>query len=330
MILDFIKERAAKNRKRILLADASDPRILNAAQIAIDEHLGEIELVGPIDEVKAAIDEFAPSLENIKIWSVESFIETELLVNEYYTRRSDKIHDLETARNEVLNDPLLFGALVVRAGYADGLVAGSLSTTATVIRAGIRGIGLAQGVRSLSSLFLMDFPSLGEFRKEAMTFAFADCAVIPKPDAHQLADIAITTAETYRKLTEHEPRVAMLSFSTRSSASSEETKVVALATEIARERNPNLIIDGELQFDAAFVTEVADRKAPGSPVKGNANVFIFPNLDAGNIGYKIAERLGMGQAIGPILQGLDKPMNDLSRGASIDDIVTMIAVTGVM
>jgi phosphate acetyltransferase len=176
----------------------------------------------------------------------------------------------------------------------------------------------------------MDFPPLGEFRKEAMTFAFADCAVIPKPDAHQLADIAITTAETFRKLTERQPRVAMLSFSTKSSASNEETKVVALATEIARERNPNLIIDGELQFDASFIEEVARRKAPGSPLEGKANVFIFPNLDAGNIGYKIAERLGMGQAIGPILQGLEKPMNDLSRGASIDDIVTMIAVTAVL
>jgi phosphate acetyltransferase len=178
-------------------------------------------------------------------------------------------------------------------------------------------------------MFLMDFPPI-EGLRESMTYAFADCAVIPDPDAHQLADIALSTASTYTKLTGIEARIAMLSFSTKGSASNDSTKKVALAAEIARERNRDLIIDGELQFDAAFVPSVAERKASGSPLAGSANVFIFPNLDAGNLGYKIAERLGMGQAIGPILQGLSKPLNDLSRGASVDDIVTMIAVTSVL
>ncbi len=329
MILPYLKTRATDLHKKILLGDATDERILKAAAIAIDEHIAEIELIGDEEQVREAIAAFVPALGGIKIWSVKNFPARDSLIDEYIERRLSKVNDAETARQEVLNDELLFGSLLVRGGFADGLVAGSLSTTAAVIRAGLRGIGLDESIRALSSMFLMDFPPL-EGVREAMTFAFADCAVIPDPDAHQLADIALSTASTYEKLTGIEPRIAMLSFSTKASASSDSTKKVALATEIVRERNRALLIDGELQFDAAFVPEVASRKVSGSPLEGNANVFIFPNLDAGNIGYKIAERLGMGQAIGPILQGLSKPLNDLSRGASVDDIVTMIAVTSVL
>jgi phosphate acetyltransferase len=176
-------------------------------------------------------------------------------------------------------------------------------------------------------MFLMVFPPVSGLRDETMVFAFADGAVIPQPDAYQLADIAVATSNTYQQLTGYSPRIAMLSYSTKGSATGDEIRKVVTATEIVKERKPDLLIDGELQFDAAFVPEVAMRKAPDSPLAGDANVFIFPNLDAANIGYKLAERLGGGQAIGPILQGLAQPCNDLSRGAKTDDIVTMIAVT---
>jgi phosphate acetyltransferase len=322
-ILESIKIKAAQSRRKILLGDATDERILCAAHICREKKIAEIEFVGDSEKIAAAAEEYRISLDGWYIWSQNTFADTENFIKEYYEIRKSKVPDYETAHTEVMHDDLLFGAMLVHHGMADGLVAGSLSTSAHVIRAGIRGIGLAPNIRSLSSMFLINLPG------NRQSLSFADCAVIEEPDAHQLADIAISTAATYKQLTGNIPIVAMLSYSTKGSASSDSTKKMILATEIVKEREPSLIIDGELQFDAAFVPNVAERKAPDSLVKGEANVFIFPNLDAGNIGYKIAERLGGAQAIGPILQGLKKPMNDLSRGASIDDIVTMIAVTAI-
>ncbi|HEY6172186.1 MAG TPA: phosphate acetyltransferase [Candidatus Kapabacteria bacterium] len=326
-ITDSLKTRAGSAKKHILLADATDDRMLRAAKIADDAGIAEVTLVGDSTAIGEAADRFGIELDNLSIINPNNFAQTEEFIIEYYEERKGKITDLDAARNEVLSDELLFGALCVKSGFADGMLAGSLSTTAAVIRAGIRGIGLATEMRVLSSMFLMSFPKLAGLRHDDIVLAFADGAVIPNPDAYQLADIAISTAKTYQQLSGNAPRIAMLSYSTKGSASSEDVKKVITATEIAKERHPELIIDGELQFDAAFVPEVSERKIPGSPLHGNANVFIFPNLDAGNLGYKIAERLGGGQAIGPILQGLHKPLNDLSRGARVDDIVTMIAVT---
>ncbi len=326
LILEHIQERARSITRRIGLADATDPRMLEAARIATDAGIAEICLVGDSAAIQKALRAAKIEAGSMAVVDPAEYCEMDGLATSFNTRLHQPMSQ-EDAISTIRKNPLLFGALLVSAGDIDGLLGGSLSTTGDIIRAALKGIGLAPGRTVLSSMFLMAFPSIEGFREE-FTLGFGDCAVIPDPTPEQLRDIAIASSETYRTLTGNASRTALLSFSTKGSAVTSSTEKMIAATELLKHSGDlGFLFDGELQFDAAFVPSVAAKKAVGSSLEGKANVFIFPNLDAGNIGYKIAERLGMGQAVGPIMQGLAKPMNDLSRGTTVSEIVTMIAVT---
>jgi phosphate acetyltransferase len=302
-LIQILRARAASQPKRIVLPEASDDRTRRAADYLTSHGICEPILVGP-----GGVDPLtSPDLERY--------------AQRLHIRRQAKGLTLDAART-LATDPLYFASLMVGEGNADGCVTGAATTTADVLRAALYCIGLAPGTSTLSSAFLMEFP-------DGRVFTYGDCAVVPYPDAKQLAEIALSSAKTHYQLTGETPRVALLSFSTKGSAAHERVDLVREALAIAKERDPELLIDGELQFDAALLPAIGQRKAPGSSVAGQANVFVFPNLDAGNIGYKMTERLAGATATGPIIQGLAKPMHDLSRGASWEDIVNTVAVSAV-
>lgn len=319
-VLSRIVEKAKSNRRHIVLPEGEDARIVEAAYRAAHDGLAKITLLG--DPKKIA--KLAPPQNDVTIIDSKNTSLHRALSEAFYELRKD-IGGTNEFAETAMRDPVKFAAMMVRLGLADGTVGGAATSTAEIIRNAVKIIGLASNTKIASSFFLMVLDKPHHPKQGA--FVFADCALTIEPDAIELADIAIKSATSFQNLTGIESKIAMLSFSTLGSAKHKRVSKVIEATRIVKWAHPELIIDGELQFDAAFVESVAQSKAPQSALKGAANIFVFPNLEAGNIGYKIAERIGGAKAIGPILQGLAKPANDLSRGCTADDVYNMIAVT---
>ena len=318
-----LHERARSLDRKIALPEGVDPRTVQAALWLHEHGVARPVLIGPESGVRAAADSLGVTIPSgIPIVDPARSERAQAYAQHLFQRRKHRGMTYEKARETVETDVLYFGDAMVAAGDADGCVAGAAHPSPDVVRAAIHVLGVAENSELASSFFLMVLP-------DGRPLTYADCGVNPDPNPQQLASIGIDAADNHRFLTGEEPRVAFLSFSTKGSADHPAVDAVREATEIAQSKRPDLVIDGEFQFDAAFVPSVGERKAPGSPVAGQANVYVFPDLNAGNIGYKITQRIGGAEAFGPVMQGLSKPANDLSRGADWEDIANVAAITAI-
>lgn len=322
--IDKIIEKAKKEKKKIVLPEATDIRVLKAASKIKKEKIAEIILIGNSEKVNSISNDNNIDITDIPIINPVTSEKRDEYANALYKLRKAKGMTVAQSK-ELILDEVYFATMMVKQGEADGLVSGAIHSTADTLRPALQILKTAPNTKLVSAFFMMDVPN-SEYGE---VFLFGDCGLNANPDSEELSEIAISSAKSFEALTERTARIAMLSYSTYGSAKSDYTKKVADATILAKLKNPDLLIDGELQLDAAIVPEVADLKAPGSKTAGICNTLIFPNLDAGNIGYKLVQRLANAKAYGPLCQGIAKPVNDLSRGCSFDDIVGVVAITAV-
>ena len=324
--IDDIKNKAKQSIKTIILTESEDKRVLEAAEKVKKEGFANVILIGNEEDAKKRAKANNIDISGIPVINPETSEKYEEYVNSFYELRKAKGMTVDKAR-EMLKDNMYFGTMMVKMGDADGLVSGACHSTANTLRPALQILKTAPGTKLVSAFFLMVVPDC-KYGENGI-FIFGDSGLVENPTADELSEIAISSSKSFEQLTGKEAKVAMLSYSTYGSAQSELTEKVIEATKLLREKMPNLICDGELQLDAAIVPEINSSKAPGSPLKGEANTLIFPNLDAGNIGYKLVQRLAKAEAYGPLCQGIAKPVNDLSRGCNSDDIVGVVAITAV-
>ena len=327
-LIEQIKAKAKSNLKTIVLPESYDERMLYAAQQVVEQGLAKVVILGNPAEIQAAAAARGVNLAGVELLEPKSSPKLKEYIDAFVELRKAKGMTPEEAEKTLTaQDNLYYAGMMVRLGDAAGEVAGATSTTGNVLKAAFQTVGSAPGIKTVSSYFFMvtKTPTFGENG----IILFADCAVNPNPDAQALAEIAVATARNCKAFLDVDARVAMLSFSTKGSSAHSDIDKVTQAMAIAKQIDPNIQIDGELQADAALLPKVGEKKAPGSPVAGKANVLIFPDLDAGNISYKLVERVAGAEAVGPIIQGLAKPVNDLSRGCSVEDIVNVTAITAV-
>ena len=324
--IEGIKQRAKQNIKTIILPEAEDKRVLEAASKVIAQGFAKVILIGNKEQVEKDSKENNIDLSGVEIIDIKSSTKKQEYAQKLFELRQAKGMTQEEA-SKLIEEPIYFGMMMLKNGEADGLVSGAAHSTSNTLRPALQILKTAPNTKLVSAFFVMCVPNC-EYGEHG-TFIYGDSGLNQNPNADELSEIAISSAKSFKSLVEAEPKVAMLSYSTYGSAKSELTEKVIEATKLVKEKAPDLLVDGELQVDSAIIPEVSKSKAPGSPIEGNANVLIFPDLNAGNIGYKLTQRLAKAEAYGPLCQGIAKPVNDLSRGCSADDIVGVVAITAV-